>query len=566
MEDWNSVAEAWLEEETDPALRAALGRALEAADLLELRRGFAEPLAFGTAGLRGPVGFGPGRMNEVVVARASFGLGRVLLARGLGGRPVVLGFDGRAESAVYAARAARVLGGLGLSVELLERPSATPVIVHAGRVRGAAAIVAVTPSHNPRGDAGFKVYDDRGIQIVAPWDVDIARGMASCPPVTALAEAEPARCIADEAHAEYERSLRAFVRSEGAAPSFASYTPLHGVGGEGARIVERLTGVRLEFVSEQATVDGTFPTTPFPNPEESGALDGLEDTMRRSRATLGLANDPDADRLAIVLRSNAEEEPLRIGGDQLGLLLASLALERADLPSPLLVSSIVSSPALAELARRRGARHEYTLTGFKWLCRPALDDPAFLFAYEEALGYCIAPNGRPYLLDKDGLGAMALLLDEVRGRAPEETEGAFLRRRLDRLAVEAGVWVNASTSLRFDDGVDGLRARTAVFEAVRRFPPAALGAEVVTGTLDFVRGSPLPGRYLGRETLLLLELGDRGRLCVRPSGTEPKLKLYLHLRGEASSEAQVREAEAALGRSARALLEEVASHFRGLAP
>lgn len=581
------AARAWAEHDPDPATRAALRALVAGGELESIRRAFEAPLVFGTAGLRGPVGPGPARMNLAVVLGVSHALSLFLKETGLATRPILIGFDGRAESVGFARAAAEVHRAHGFRVLLFTRPGPTPWVAFGARFLGAAAGIALTPSHNPRGDAGYKLYDDQGVQIVSPWDTRVAELLLGAPPADQIPrrgdgiEAAPSALLA--AYDAWLSSLGARVRGatgEGAPPVIRiGYTPLHGVGLEPAARAARAQGIELVAVPEQAAIDGGFPTVPFPNPEEPGALDALLDLLERERLDLGYANDPDADRLALVAPRAGELERVRtLSGDQLGLLLADIWFEawsssasagvveagsKSQEEPPLIVSTVVSSPALDAWGRARGARVERTLTGFKWLCRPALAASRFVFAYEEALGYCFGFGEDKPLLDKDGVAALTVLSAFVRReleREPALTPGAVIARRLAGLARELGLWVSRGKSLRLEGGV---AAATALVARLRRAPVESLGGRRIERVVDYLEGAAARPFYLGAQDLLVFELEGGARLCVRPSGTEPKLKLYAHAVAPLALEEDYARVERALEAEVDALLEEVGRGLLG---
>lgn len=566
------AARTWAAQDPDPKTRAELEAAIARGDGERLARAFATPLEFGTAGLRGPVGPGPACMNLALVLRVSHALSLFLKERGLGVRPILLGFDGRRESAGFARAAASVHRAHGFSTWVFDRPGPTPWVAFGARFLGAAAGIAVTPSHNPRGDAGYKLYDDVGIQLVNPWDTRIAELLREAPPADRIPREEsgilsPPKALL-EAYEAWTRSLGSCVlqgasgdgSGRGEARVSVAYTALHGVGEESARRAARPLGVELVSVAEQSEIDGDFPTTPFPNPEEPGTLDLLFALMQAEKLDLGYANDPDVDRFAAVVSSESTEGPRSLSGDALGLLLGDIWLEalaeggvRGEV-SPLVVSTVVSSPGLDRLAQKWGARVARTLTGFKWLCRPALTDAGFVFAYEEALGSCFAFPEKKALLDKDGIAALSVLSSFVRRewlRDSRRSPGEIIAARRARLAREIGLWTSRGTSLRLDGGAS---AGAELVLRIRREPPDSFGARRVLGVTDYHLGAELRPDYLGQQDLLVFELEGGGRLCVRPSGTEPKLKLYAHGVAELDAEPNFAQKERRLEAELDALL------------
>lgn len=465
-------------------------------------------LTFGTAGLRGPLGPGPDRMNETTVAHATAGLAAWLRDRCLGGGRVVVGRDARHGSAEFAEVTAEVLAAAGFAVVRLPQPWPTPVTAFAVRALGAVAGVQITASHNPPADNGYKVYVDGGAQLLAPADTEIERQIAA---VTDPIPRTPVEAADSGLHSRYLARVAQLPQLIGEPGERAgiriAFTPLHGVGG--ATAVEALTAAGftdIHAVAEQFTPDPDFPTVAFPNPEEPGAADLLLRLAERVDADLAIALDPDADRCALGVPTPAGWRMLR--GDETGVLLADYVLRTAP-PDSLVATTIVSSRLLSRLAAERGARYAETLTGFKWLARAG---EGLVYAYEEAIGHCVDPAA---VRDKDGVSAAVLAADLVsRLRA----RGRTLIDELDGYALRFGVHAGDQVSLRLADQ----QAAAAVVAALRTAPPRELAGTAV----DYTDMAALRGPM---RTDALLFTGDGLRLVVRPSGTEPKLKCYLEV-------------------------------------
>ncbi len=510
-------AREWIADDPDPDTRAELEAVVRAAETGEAAPGadlaerFSGPLTFGTAGLRGPIGAGPHRMNRVVVQRAAAGLAayladRVVDAGGGRGR-VVVGYDARHRSADFASDTARVLTGAGFEALVLPRPLPTPVLAFAIRELGCVAGVMVTASHNPRRDNGYKVYLGDGCQIVPPADAEISDRIAAVGPVSGLSLGGPGRVL-DEVVVDRYLDAVAELVAEGPRDLRVVYTPLHGVGGGAVTAVLELAGFAAPaVVPEQEEPDPDFPTLTFPNPEEPGALDLAIALAEDQGADLVVANDPDADRCAAAVPTDQGWRVLR--GDEVGALLASHLLARGR--RGVLATSIVSSSLLGRMAAAAGQPYAETLTGFKWLGR--VEDLAF--GYEEALGYCVDPV---HVRDKDGVSAL-LLLCEIAARA--KADGTDLPGLLDGIATEHGLHATDQLSVRVDDPAGIERALTRLRDA----PPAALGGLAVERVDDLAQGSA----ELPPTEGLRYHLADGARVVVRPSGTEPKIKCYLEV-------------------------------------
>ncbi|EOM75437.1 phospho-sugar mutase [Rhodococcus rhodnii] len=509
--------ERWIAADPDPADAAAL----RAASPAELTEWFAQPLAFGTAGLRGPLRPGPAGMNLAVVLRASAGLAQHLAATHPHGEPIVVGHDARHRSREFAHAAAEVFAGAGFEVVLLPRALPTPVVAYAVRTLGAAAGVQITASHNPAGDNGYKVYVEGGAQLVSPADREIEAAIAGAGPTNRIPRT-PVAVSDDAVVARYVARAASLVSAPHRSVRIA-LTTLHGVGGElGVATLRRAGFDDVHVVDEQFAPDPDFPTAPKPNPEEPGTTDALLALARRVDADLAIAFDPDADRCAVGIPTPDGWRMLR--GDETGVLLAEHVLARTSEPDPLVATTIVSSTLLDVLAPARGARCARTLTGFKWLVRAG---DGLVYAYEEALGMCVDPDA---VRDKDGISAAVVAADLV---ATLRDRGETVASRLDDLAVEFGVYAADQVSLEARD-----RARiTEVMTRWRTRPPDTLAGERVSTTdLAATEGSQ-------RTDAVVLQ-GDSCRLVVRPSGTEPKIKFYLEVVEPTPSRAALTDARA----------------------
>lgn len=556
---------AWIEGDPDPDTRRQLQALLDAEDWDELFERMDGVLEFGTAGLRGAVEAGSNRMNRAVVIRATAGLAAFLERHRSG--PVVLGFDGRLSSETFARDAVGVLAAAGHQVRYFPHPVPTPIVAYAAQRMEAASAVVITASHNPPADNGYKVYDSNAAQIIPPVDGQIADAIAAVGRADQVprrefvmgAEAEGIGVLDyDETYAAYRADVNGVRRRRQGSDLAVAYTPMHGVGWE---TLSRLTGdagyPNVEAVPEQREPDGRFPTVSFPNPEEPGAMDLVEALGTRSGADLVIANDPDADRLAVSLPDAGGWRPLT--GNQIGVLLADWLLEGWEGPEvPIVVNSIVSSPMLASVAKLHGAHFEQTLTGFKWIANAALELEGrgvgrFVFGYEEALGYSVGRQVR----DKDGLSAALIFMDMA---AALKEQGRDVSSRLADLYRRTGLWVSTQLSV-VRPGAEGERQ---IAEAMRRIGaelPSELDGRPVVGSTDFRRGAEERPAWLAATPLVAIDLDGGGRVLVRPSGTEPKLKIYVDLPGEAGDD--IRQSEAALTRDADQVAAEAAA-FIGL--
>jgi phosphomannomutase len=549
-------ASAWRDADPDPQTRAELDRLLADGDTAALAERFDGSLAFGTAGIRAEIGAGPMRMNRMVVARVAVGLARYIAASDpdAAAAGVVVGYDGRTNSAVFATDAARILSRAGISVSLLPGHLPTPVLAFAVRHRQAAYGLMVTASHNPRQYNGVKVYVRDGAQLLPPLDEEIA---------AVIDEVEPLHLPAGWAEGEFEFTpaddcVEAYITAVAArgwsVPAERQlkvvHTALHGVGDSTLRAVLSKAGWPPPVpVAAQRQPDATFPTLPYPNPELPGVLDLARDTANQVGAELILATDPDADRLAVMVSASGGWQQLT--GDELGALVGDAVLTRlaygdavSDLGGrpPVVGTTVVSGSLLRRLADAASVRCVTTLTGFKWVARAGGDD-ALIFGYEQAIGYAVRPD---LVADKDGISAALLVLQ----LATEEAQrGRTLLDRLDDLMLAHGVHVTGLRTMQAD-GVAGLARLAAAVERLRKEPPGMLEGQPVTvtdlsedstGLVDLAGGHAerAPGRPIPPADVLIWHAGRDARVMIRPSGTEPELKVYAEVVKPVQSRAEL---------------------------
>jgi len=538
-------ARAWAESDPDPSTRAELEALIEAQDHAELGERMLGDLEFGTAGLRGVVAAGSARMNLAVVVRITRALADQLLSRAHDARalPVVVGCDARIDSQRFADAAARVLLGAGIPVKRFLDPVPTPFVAYAIRAFAANAGIMITASHNPPEYNGYKLYWHDGVQVVPPVDQEIFARMRALGPAKAILLGDLARqeLIGEDIVQRYLAEIRASLpRITADRQLRIVYTALHGVG---ASIVERLFReagyANLHSVPEQREPDGRFPTVHFPNPEEPGALDLALALAQRITADLLIANDPDVDRLAIAVPT-ASGRWQALTGNQIGLLLADFALFHSNLGARALVlSSVVSSPMLPIIASARGARCERVLTGFKWVWTAALALEAqnyrYCFGYEEALGYSFGRTVR----DKDGISA-ALAFAELASEA--RAAGKTVLERLHALYREHGLWVSVQHNVVLKGAAGAARIARAMQDLLDA-PPTTLAGNGVSHVRDLRTPEPDAPIWRGAALLVELVLERGGRVFVRPSGTEPKLKMYVDLPAALAPDAPLTSAE-----------------------
>lgn len=504
---------AWQAQDPDQATVTALDHLVERAEagepdaVAELVDAFAGRLEFGTAGLRAALGPGPNRMNRVVVAQAAAGLARWLVEHGHAGARVLVGYDARYNSDVFARDTAEILAGHGLRPMLTETHVPTPVVAFGIGHFDCVAGVVVTASHNPPQDNGYKVYVGKS-QIIPPIDGEIAAHIAAVAeePVSAIARSTAYETIGEPLLSAYVARAASLVAEDAPRDLRWVYTPMHGVGAEVvARVLDRTGFPAPALVDAQALPDPAFPTVAFPNPEEKGAMDLALALAVETDADVAIANDPDADRCALAAPFDGGWRMLT--GDELGWLLADDALRRGT--PGVYACSVVSSTLLGRMAAAAGQPFEMTLTGFKWIGRV----PGLAFGYEEAIGYCTDAEA---VADKDGISTLTRLLALV---AALRAEGSSVARRLDDIARTHGVHLTSQMSFRVSD----LSIISDAMARLRADLPTELAGVPVTAS-DLGAGwnglPPTDG--------VLLE-GDGVRAVARPSGTEPKLKVYLQV-------------------------------------
>ncbi|PTP79578.1 phospho-sugar mutase [Vibrio splendidus] len=531
----------WLARDPDPRTREELQHLIDEGMHDELEDRFTQRLEFGTAGLRGKVGCGPNRMNRLVIQETTTGLGHYLIEHVANAsiRGVVVGYDGRLDSKQFAIDTASVLTALGIKVYLTSDVAATPIVAFGIEHFNAAAAVVVTASHNPPEYNGFKVYWENGAQIIPPHDAGIAAeiDIASTKPIPlmSLSDAETQGKLVWLTEGYYQTYRAAINQSPyvnnalESANTTITYTAMHGVGAKMAEDLLHDAGFHKVFsVAEQREPDGNFPTVNFPNPEEKGAMDLVVNLAKSVDADIACANDPDADRFAVAVRTDDtartdDASYKMLTGDQVGVLFAHYLLSKPHTKNQLVGNSIVSSTLLEKVAQSHGATYFQTLTGFKWLANIGMqledEQNEFLFAYEEALGYTIGTQVR----DKDGLSAIvvfAQLVEELK------SQGRTVWDLLAQISFEHGVHTNAQRSIALDPDSPsiGSKLRAAQPKAINGVAISVI--EDLQSSLRFVIGGNTEAINLPSSDVLIYHLEDGTRIIVRPSGTEPKVKVY----------------------------------------
>jgi phosphomannomutase len=518
-------ARSWIAQDPDAETVAELEKLISESDEAGLLDRFGQRIGFGTAGLRGLLGAGPNRMNRVLVAQAAAGISKYL-KENFDDPSVVIGYDARKNSDVFAKDSAQIFAGFGIRAHLFPELAATPLVAYAVRNLGASAGVMVTASHNPPGDNGYKVYDFSGSQIISPMDLEIAKHIdefAKSGSVAALARSESFVEVPTSVRSGYLQSVSGLLNKHSTRKDIKIvYSAMHGVGASFIQEIFKLSGLAepAQVLSQQQP-DGKFPTVSFPNPEEPGAMDQSLATAEKQQADLVLVNDPDADRLAVAFKK-ADGGYQQLTGDQLGLILGEEMASRASREGRTgsLACSIVSSSALSKVAEHYGFGFEQTLTGFKWVSRV----PNLIFGYEEALGYCVDWS---QVRDKDGLSAALIVADIASALA---SQGYTLGDQLDKLMQRYGYFATGQISIRVTD----LTVIANLMNKLLTNPPAQIaGVDAVFEDMNKGYGS------LPATDALRFKLQDGRTVIVRPSGTEPKLKCYLQAVSDNEAQSKV---------------------------
>jgi phosphomannomutase len=504
---------AWIEDDPDPQTAAQLTALLDAEDEVALRKYFAGFLEFGTAGLRGPLGPGPSCMNQAVVGKTAAGIVAYMKERSL--TSVVIGRDARHGSEVFENISAEIFSGAGIKVSVLPRPLPTPVLAFAVNELGADVGVMVTASHNPRSDNGYKVYlggtvdgvTYRGSQIISPADKQISAHIQSIESLTSMPRGSGWQILDEDIVEKYVERTK--VLAPRPAELKIVYTAMHGVGTKTLqRVFHRAGFPSLILVQSQAQPDPDFPTLPFPNPEETGALDLALESAKAFDADLVIANDPDADRCSVAIKErDLTWRVLR--GDEIGAILGEVIAKSAQ--SGTLANSIVSSSILSKIAAHHQLNFEETLTGFKYIAKI----PNLIFGYEEAIGFCVDPQT---VNDKDGVSA-ALLMAQI--ATDLKNEGKTLNDLLDEIWETYGFHATEQISIRVSD----LALISTLMNKLRTQTITEVAGFKVLSKDDLAK----PSNSLPATDGLRFNLEKKIRIIIRPSGTEPKIKCYIEV-------------------------------------
>ncbi len=553
--------EYWL---TSPAFDEATREELRAIkdDPTAIAERFTGDLEFGTGGLRGVIGAGTNRMNVYTVRKATQGIANYILQKGTEKKGVAISYDSRRMSPEFADETARCFCANGIPVWIFPVLHPTPMLSFAVRDLGCTAGVNITASHNPPEYNGYKLYWQDGAQVTVPDDELI---IAEVNKITDYAEPKTMsredaiaaglyRYITPDLDERYYENVRRWIKRPDVVAKEAknitvAYTPLHGTGAVPAMHMLTSLGFNAHVVKEQEKPDGEFPTVGYPNPEDPKALKMVLDLAEEIHADLALANDPDADRIGSYVR-DSEGRLQRLTGNMMGALLMNYEIESAKeirglRPDSTAISTIVSTNMTGAIARKFGVNYYETLTGFKHICGKMreLEETAsmdFLFGYEESYGCLVGTYAR----DKDGIMAVTALAEAA---CYYKTKGKTLWDVLQDLYAEIGYYRDINIPRTFK-GLEGAEKIRGIMNFLRNDPPKEMGGLPVIAIRDYKEHKTL-NLETGEEgvttlptsNVLYYELTDDAWVCVRPSGTEPKIKLYCGICGKDKADADVKE-------------------------
>ena len=551
--DLIAQAQEWIDHDPDQETRSELLELLKANNTEELDDRFSRRLTFGTAGIRGTQGGGPNRMNRLTLRKVAVGISQYL-------RPessVVIGYDARKNSEVFATDMSEVFSHYGIHSYIFTKVVPTPVLSFAVRQKSADMGIMITASHNPATDNGCKVFLADGAQLRSPMDdiIDRQIELSQLPPKEIIKGPGVIEEIGDKIWIEYCETVANTVKELSGSLAIA-YTPLHGVSWETVEQVFRLKGItNLITVPSQVQPDSSFPSTPFPNPEEAGVLDGLFNVAQSSKADIALANDPDGDRLAIgVPQSNGEWRAL--SGNEIGALLCNRMLQVTSGQNRKVVSSIVSSSLIEKIAEEEGVEHAQTLTGFKWIISEAYRDPKMntVFSFEEALGYAVCSSVR----DKDGISAALRFVEMAEDL---KKKNLTVIDQLNNLYLKHGLHVSRSQAIRVIEHGQ-LPQVDFPSELLRYGSPGILGSFKILEFGDYDQAAINAGLELPKSNMIRLILETGIRIFIRPSGTEPVVKAYLEKVVDVKNVDEIGNEQTRTGRAFDSILEDLKEYLR----
>ena len=577
MKDYMKIYQEWLsnpyfDEATKEELRAIEGNENE------IKERFYMDLEFGTAGLRGIIGAGINRMNIYVVRRATQGLANYIIKQGAADKGVAIAYDSRHMSPEFAMEAAMTLAANGIKAYKFESLRPTPELSFAVRELGCVAGINITASHNPPEYNGYKVYWEDGAQFTPPHDKGVTEEVLAIEDLSTVKTTDEAsataaglyQVIGQEIDDKYIAQVKAQVVNQKAIDEMQDqitivYTPLHGTGNIPARRVMKEIGfTHVYVVPEQELPNGDFPTVSYPNPEAKEAFElGLK-LAKEKDADLVLAPDPDADRLGVYVKDTKSGEYIPLTGNMSGSLLCEYVLSQKQAAGKIpadgqVVKSIVSTNLIDAVAKSYGAELIEVLTGFKWIGKQILKNETtghgtYLFGMEESYGCLIGTYAR----DKDAISATAALCEAA---AYYKQKGMTLWDAMIAMYEKYGYYKDAVKAIGLS-GIEGLAKIQSIMETLRNNTPTEVGGYKVTSARDYkldtikdmatgeVKPTGLPS-----SNVLYYDLEDGAWICVRPSGTEPKIKFYFGVKGTSLEDAE--EKENALGAAVMAMVDKM---------
>ena len=543
MKEYLEKYNMWL---NNPCFDSETKRELESIkdDEKEIEDRFYQDLEFGTAGLRGVIGAGTNRMNKYTVGKATQGLANYILKRGTEDKGVVIAYDSRHMSKEFSEETALCLNANGIKTYVFESLRPVPELSFTVRKLKATAGVMITASHNPPEYNGYKVYWDDGAQIVPPTDKEIIDE------VNSIEDFSKIKSIGKDIDDDFINTLKSLVLNPDIIKKVQDdvrivYTPLHGAGNIPVqRVLKELGFTHVYVVPEQENPDGDFPTVSYPNPEDKKAFKLALELAKKVDADVVLATDPDSDRLGVYSKDE-NGEYVSYTGNMSALLIAEYELsqkkEKRLLPSNgAVITTIVSSNMTKDIANEYGAKLFETLTGFKWIGEKIREFEekntySYLFGFEESYGCLISPHAR----DKDGISAVMALCEAT---AYYKSKGISLWDQMNNIYKKYGFYKEGQVSIVLK-GADGAEQIKSMMDRMRKNPPKKLGEYDVLEVRDYKEHTTLKADGTKGETdlptsnVLYYDLNDNSWCCVRPSGTEPKIKFYMGVKGKSMEEA-----------------------------
>ena len=577
MKDYMKIYQEWLsnpyfDEDTKAELRAIEG------DENEIKERFYMDLEFGTAGLRGVIGAGINRMNIYVVRRATQGLANYIIKQGGADKGVAIAYDSRHMSPEFAMEAAMTLAANGIKAYKFESLRPTPELSFAVRELGCIAGINITASHNPPEYNGYKVYWEDGAQFTPPHDKGVTEEVLAIEDLSTVKTTDEASAaaagkyevIGREIDDKYIAQVKAQVVNQKAIYEMQDqisivYTPLHGTGNIPARrVMKELGFTHVYVVPEQELPDGGFPTVSYPNPEAAEAFSlGLK-LAGEKNADLVLATDPDADRLGVYVKDAGSGEYIPLTGNMSGSLLCEYVLSQKKAAGKIpedgqVIKSIVSTNLIDAVAKEYGCELIEVLTGFKWIGQQVLKNEktgrgTYLFCMEESYGCLIGTYAR----DKDAISATAALCEAA---AYYKQKGMTLWDAMVAMYEKYGYYKDAVKSIGLS-GIEGLAKIQSIMETLRNNTPIEVGGYKVVSARDYkldtikdMASGEVKPTGLPSSNVLYYDLNDGAWICVRPSGTEPKIKFYYGIKGSSMEDADAKSE--ALGAAVMAMVDKM---------